>query len=407
MRIGYTTGTFSDIHPGQIEFLKTCKSMLPPGSKLIIGLVTDELAMKQKRKPCHGYTHRRTILINFPFVDSVISHNGDDKLTALKKIHFTDVFIGDEYKDTEEYEKIEEFCTVHYIPCPLSRQYSSSRLASEWSLENVQKFQIMKDGVGGLIYLFNDKPTKIIIKTIRVSHKEEENKRTSNVYNIPIPLPRNYKKVGEVQKYANLPGINAYREIDIMNFIKDFSWCTTTNITTAFVSKYNPKPHAPTNSWSHVISDKTLCKKMYFMYQHYIKYDLDTWVKKHKHNNTFLNTLQKIIYEVKRIIFEDLQDIGLVHGDIHPTNICVQFCTKNLKNQPVISKESYTKKKTENISVYLIDFGWCLHNSFHMEKVERDYFEKCLKNKWDWTHFKESMEFFYHQESWFKELKFD
>ena len=69
---------------------------------------------------------------------------------------------------------------------------------------------------------------------------------------------------------------------------------------------------------------------------------------------------------------ETLRDSGVVHGDLHPENICVH----------------------PDGTVYFLDFGWCMSSKFHMEKAEKEYYQKCLAENFDKKHFLDSLESF-------------
>lgn len=403
IRTGYTTGTFDDIHVAQIQFLKTCKKLMPPGSILIVGLVTDELAIRQKRLPNMNYEQRRAILQEFPFIDAVVSHTGDDKIRAWEKLGFTDLFIGDEYSHCSEYLDAKKVCTVHFVPCPLARMYSSSQLAKARTIRNAQKFSVMKDGTAGLVYLFSDKPQSVVIKTVRISQLECDGIRGANVYQLPIPPPRNMKKIGAAHIYPNIPGVNAYRELDVQDMIMSFPWCPTICVTDAYAVTQGTT-HAPTVNWSHLNTDKQHSKKICFIHQRHGGVSLEDWIRKH-HEET--DMLRQIIRYIRTIVHEDLLALKLVHGDIHAGNICVS-AVHTQKNSPVIpdgSKDAMEYK--EGLDVFLIDFGWCMHASFPMCTEERAYFDTCLATHWDWTHFTDSMRYAYSQEAWFPDIESD
>lgn len=114
--LGYTTGTFDLLHEGHYELLKKCKTFC---KILIVGLVTDELGIKQKRKPVLDYSHRKIILENSKYVDFVIPFNGASKQEDFTKIRFDVLFISDEYHFTEEYSSFEndtKNIPVYYFP---------------------------------------------------------------------------------------------------------------------------------------------------------------------------------------------------------------------------------------------------------------------------------------------------
>ena len=104
-KIGYTTGTFDLLHNGHYEILKKCKLMC---STLIVGLVTDELGVRQKRKPVLQYQHRKVILENSKYVDAVVPFNGTSKQEDHRKLKFDILFISDEYHHKPEYKSFED-----------------------------------------------------------------------------------------------------------------------------------------------------------------------------------------------------------------------------------------------------------------------------------------------------------
>lgn len=414
MRIGYTTGTFSDINPQHIELLKLYKKLLGPDSLLIVGLVTDELAVKQKRRPLLCYKYRRHILINFPFVDEVIEHTGDTKDVALEKIHFTDLFIGDDYYNIEEYKKMENKCKVHYIPSPLACEFKSTNYEIESLKHQIQFFKILKQSSNGMIFLYDIKPQPFVMKYIHISKREFQQKqtlkRTSNVFQLPIPPPRNYKKLGVEHQYANLPGINGFREIDIHKIIKDYPWCTNIRIIKNFEFKENKikeEQFKQKSDFSNINQEKSDAQEIYCIQQLHIEDTLDSFIQKHKRNPKIIDTLKKLIQDLKKI-HEDLKKEFIVHGDFHPFNICVstnQHKSKCVTVSNELNHEINNKiEKHEAIGdfkLYLIDFGWCIHRSFHMEPDEKEYYEQCLEKDWDWQHFLDSMEYYYHQHPWY------
>ena len=93
--LGYTTGTFDAVHHGHFEFLKSCKSFYC--EKLIVGLVTDSLGEKQKRKPVFDFEHRKAILENCKWVDKVVAFDGTSKQVDYHKLRFDVLLIADEY----------------------------------------------------------------------------------------------------------------------------------------------------------------------------------------------------------------------------------------------------------------------------------------------------------------------
>jgi len=413
--LAYSTGTFDGCHPGQLRFLRNCRSMLPEGVKLIIGLVTDELAVKQKRKPLHTYEHRRAMLLSLKgLVDDVVPHTGDDKKTAWEKMHFTHCLIGDEYYGSQEYKQIEDFVKVYYVPRHPADHFSSSEATVQTCFDNVKKFTILaQGGPGGPIYIYRDKPESVVIKTIKVSQREFDGllprwrgpMSTANVYSLPIPNPRNFKRLGEVHKYPNLPGVNSYREIAVQSLIKSFDWCTTMDVQKVSESDGGVKSEPERPDWSHLNADKTIPRETYFLYQRFAGESMYEWVEKNQESEGFIGKLQTVVDRVKQICKDDLPGAGLVHGDLHHRNICI--LERPEKKGPVpLGFEASDALRKSKIDVALIDWGWCLHRSFQMDSDEREYFEQCIDSGWDWCHFKDSMAYAYIEKPWFAKLKF-
>ena len=110
--VGYTTGTFDLPHAGHFAILQKCKTFC---KTLIVGLVSDELGVQQKRKPVLSYNHRKDILENCKWVDHVVIFDGSSKQIDFKKLKFDVLFISDEYLGSDEYEKFTD-TPIYYFP---------------------------------------------------------------------------------------------------------------------------------------------------------------------------------------------------------------------------------------------------------------------------------------------------
>ena len=71
------------IHTGHVNILKVCKSLC---QTLIVGLTTDTLATKQKRKPWIKYRDRKSVIEALEYVDAVVEHNGQSKQEAYRRL---------------------------------------------------------------------------------------------------------------------------------------------------------------------------------------------------------------------------------------------------------------------------------------------------------------------------------
>ena len=47
--------------------------------------------------------------------------------------------------------------------------------------------------------------------------------------------------------------------------------------------------------------------------------------------------------------------------------------------------------------LYLIDWGWCMHQSFDMNEEERKVYNQLLQDGFDWHHFERSLPFYFDQ----------
>ena len=223
LELGYTTGTFDLLHEGHYELLKKCKSFC---KILIVGLVTDELGIKQKRKPVLNYSHRKTLLENSKYVDFVVPFNGTTKQEDFTKIRFNVLFISDEYHFSEEYSSFEnEIKNVPVYYFPRTTSTSTSDIYQNILKEAIENAKIYNSGTGNEIVSYRYKNNKgLVLKTINVAERELNN--TRNNYDMdPNNLPRNWKLLNYPNRnFPNLSGVNPSREVEIFKFLKDKEW---------------------------------------------------------------------------------------------------------------------------------------------------------------------------------------
>lgn len=106
MVIGYTTGVFDLFHIGHLNLLKNAKAMC---DKLIVGVTTDELILKYKKKRAIIPFHERCEIVqNIKCVDAVISQTTMNKFEAWKRLKFDIMFVGDDWYNTEKWQNIEK-----------------------------------------------------------------------------------------------------------------------------------------------------------------------------------------------------------------------------------------------------------------------------------------------------------
>lgn len=104
--IGYTTGVFDLFHIGHLNVLKRAKLEC---DYLIVGVTSDELCMAAKnKKPIIPFQERMEIVEAIKFVDEVVPQVNYDKEEAWNNLKFDKMFVGDDWKGTDKWNKIEE-----------------------------------------------------------------------------------------------------------------------------------------------------------------------------------------------------------------------------------------------------------------------------------------------------------
>jgi len=107
-RIGYTTGVFDLFHIGHLNVLRNAKAQC---NYLIVGVSTDELVEQYKhKKPIIPFEERKAIVEAISYVDEVVPQTSMDKFAAWENLKYNALFHGDDWKNSEMYNKyIEEF----------------------------------------------------------------------------------------------------------------------------------------------------------------------------------------------------------------------------------------------------------------------------------------------------------
>lgn len=128
MIIGYTAGVYDLFHIGHLNLLKNAKGMC---DKLIVGVTTDELVQYKGKKPVIPFVDRIEIVRNIKFVDAVVAQEDMDKLTMCKKLKANVIFVGDDWYQTEKWEKYEEEfkeAGIQIVYFPYTKGISSTQI---------------------------------------------------------------------------------------------------------------------------------------------------------------------------------------------------------------------------------------------------------------------------------------
>lgn len=128
-RIGYTQGCFDMFHVGHLNLLNHAKEQC---EELIVGVNSDALmeSYKQKR-PVICQEFRRTIVENIKAVDRAYIVETLDKVEILDQIPFDVIFIGDDWKNSDRWQKTKEDLAkrgVEVVFLPYTQNVSSTML---------------------------------------------------------------------------------------------------------------------------------------------------------------------------------------------------------------------------------------------------------------------------------------
>jgi glycerol-3-phosphate dehydrogenase (NAD(P)+) len=107
-----TYGTFDLLHYGHLEILKRAKSF---GTKLIVGLSSDEFNKLKGKKSVHSFKKRKEFLESVDFVDLVIEESSWGQKAEDVQKYDADLFImGDDWEG--KFDFLKEYCKVLYLP---------------------------------------------------------------------------------------------------------------------------------------------------------------------------------------------------------------------------------------------------------------------------------------------------
>ncbi len=104
-KVGYTTGVYDMFHVGHLNLLKRAKEMC---DYLIVGVTTDELTSYKNKKAVIPFEDRMQIVQAIRYVDEAVPQVNMDKMAAWEKYHFDAMFVGDDWKGTEKWNRLEE-----------------------------------------------------------------------------------------------------------------------------------------------------------------------------------------------------------------------------------------------------------------------------------------------------------
>lgn len=106
-----TYGTFDLFHYGHIRLLQRARSL---GTRLGVGLSTDEFNALKGKKALMSYAEREELLGSCRFVDFVFPERSwDQKATDVVNYKAGCLVMGDDWKG--RFDELEELCRVAYL----------------------------------------------------------------------------------------------------------------------------------------------------------------------------------------------------------------------------------------------------------------------------------------------------
>lgn len=363
-------------HQGHINILKNMKSLC---QTLVVGLSTDKRASLNKRNTWFSYEHRKATLLACKYVDAVVEDIGATKQESYQRIPFDVLFIGDDYIGTEEYvsfQKSHPHVTVYFLP--RTNTVSTSDLITLFEDRVKDGLTVLAYGINGPLFRWKLDKRDIVIKNILVGIRESCVFKGEDVYNISVPPPRNWKGESE-SLFPMIGGVNSMREILIFDELSHLPWTPFIESKLVYSSDSLESPVDNTQKSmairiEHMLHERKFPSKIYSLYMKHCGQTLKSLILKtvEDHGTDWAKTLLDSILEQVCIQIEDMREIGVVHGDLHPENVCVAL----------------------DGTVRFVDFGWCMSSKFKMDRKETIYYETCLKENFDKKHFVKSLEAF-------------
>ena len=127
---GYTAGVYDMFHVGHLNVIMNAKQYC---EYLIVAVSTDKVVLENKhKKPIIGFEDRARIVEAIRYVDEVVPQvDYSDKKSAAIKYGIDVMFVGDDWKGTEKWNRIEKELAgigVDVVYLPYTQSISSTML---------------------------------------------------------------------------------------------------------------------------------------------------------------------------------------------------------------------------------------------------------------------------------------
>ncbi len=354
---GYTTGTFDLLHDGHFQILRLMRQQC---ARLTVGLTTDELGARQKRPPVLSFAHRQAVLRHCRHVDAVVAHSGETKQEAHRRLGFDLLFIGDDYADSPEYAGLPDGVTVRILP--RTPGVCTSELWRGLQRRCLDEMAPLALSLSGPVLRAGD---GTVVKPVHVGATEHDPEptlsSTDDRYGVGLPEPRNWKGTEDDlrPRHPCVPGISPYRELLVAPLLRRYRWYTVRAAPLKYENPDAPRREDEPDPVRRLLAERRQPRAVHWLLQRDAGTPLDRWAA-----TATAEQRADARAQVRRLI-DDLKSQGVVHGDVHGQNLCVDAEGR----------------------VSLLDFGWCLWRGFHLSEAERQLLERRLADDFDWTHF--------------------
>ena len=150
-KIGYTDGVYDLFHTGHLNMIETAKSQC---EHLIVGVHGDDVVEGYKhRRPIINEDGRRRILASVADVDEAVITRFRDKMKLWEKYHFDVIFIGDDWKGTERWNRFEKELAqvgVDVVYVPYTKGISTTEIRQRIKLGDRKKIAVTMGDPAGL-----------------------------------------------------------------------------------------------------------------------------------------------------------------------------------------------------------------------------------------------------------------
>ena len=128
-KVGYTDGVYDLFHIGHLNTIQTAKKYC---DYLIVGVHGDAVVEEYKHhRPIINENDRKRIIESIKGVDRAEINRFRDKMQLWELYHFDVIFIGDDWKGTERWNKFEKILAsvgVDVIYVPYTRGISTTEI---------------------------------------------------------------------------------------------------------------------------------------------------------------------------------------------------------------------------------------------------------------------------------------